>query len=206
MVKQVWKAAMAFVVLAAVAVAGTAQASDWDDAKDVVVKTTDAMLQLMKDPAMRQQENFETLYGEVDATVSPVVDFDSLSKGVMAHYYRQASDAQKAAFADQFKTTVIRTFTKALQVITLDKYQVVPSQGGDRDGKASVRFDFATTDGKTYRIEYSMHKKGSQWLVYNVTLDGINVGLNFRNQFAEAMNREQDMDKVINTWTVAVKE
>ena len=93
-----------------------------------------------------------------------------------------------------------------MQVITLDKYQVVPSQGGDRDGKASVRFDFATTDGKTYRIEYSMHKKGSQWLVYNVTLDGINVGLNFRNQFAEAMNREQDMDKVINTWTVAVKE
>ncbi|MFP8967097.1 phospholipid-binding protein MlaC [Pokkaliibacter sp. CJK22405] len=204
MIKQIARLFWVSLMMSVLALSTAARADDWSEAKEVVSTTTDSMLALMKDASMRNPDNLDKLYAEVETTVTPVVDFESLSRGVMAFYYRQASDAQRAAFQEQFKKTVIRTFAKALQVIELDKYTVQPSQdGAGSDGKTSVTVDLTTSKGTTYRMQYSLHKKDGQWLIYNVVLDGVNVGLNFRNQFAEAMNREGNLDKVIQNWSVS---
>ena len=50
-----------------------------------------------------------------------------------------------------------------------------------------------------------MVKIKNKWMMRNVIINGINVGKLFRDQFAEAMQRNaQDLDRVIDSWVETV--
>ncbi|MFB9885748.1 MlaC/ttg2D family ABC transporter substrate-binding protein [Balneatrix alpica] len=186
---------------------GVSQAEVRSEAEQVIVTTTESLLVVMRNPEMRKPAAFDQVYQQVDDVLTQVVDFDSIAKGVMGPHYRRADAAQREAFSAQFKTTVVRTFAKAAQAFELSGYRLLPTLGKDKEGKASIRMEMSSADGKVYSIDYSLHNKNGGWQIYNAVIDGINIGLNFRNQFAEAMNREgNDMDAVIRNWTVAVKQ
>ncbi len=56
-------------------------------------------------------------------------------------------------------------------------------------------------NGASYDINYAMKKRQQGWMVTNVTLDGINLGMAFRQQFASAMAKNKgNMDDVIAFW------
>jgi phospholipid transport system substrate-binding protein len=62
-------------------------------------------------------------------------------------------------------------------------------------------------DGKVYPMEYSVMKMpAGDWRIRNVIVNGINLGLTYRNQFAAAVTspaNRGDLDKVIAGWTTA---
>jgi phospholipid transport system substrate-binding protein len=50
-----------------------------------------------------------------------------------------------------------------------------------------------------------MVSQDGTWKMRNVVINGINIGKLFRDQFAQAMQENQnDLDKVINNWTDTV--
>ena len=55
-----------------------------------------------------------------------------------------------------------------------------------------------------YPVDYSVVYKDEAWKLRNVVIDGINVGLQFRSQFADSMRRRRhrDIDAVIRSWDV----
>ena len=57
--------------------------------------------------------------------------------------------------------------------------------------------------GKTYVVVYDMRRKEETWRLVNVSIEGINVGLNFKSQFDSAMKGPKygrDLDRVIDAW------
>ena len=57
--------------------------------------------------------------------------------------------------------------------------------------------------GKTYVVVYDMRRKDEVWQLVNVSIEGINVGLNFKSQFDSAMKGPKygrDLDRVIDAW------
>ena len=62
-------------------------------------------------------------------------------------------------------------------------------------------------NGAVYPLSYTMVKQGDAWLLRNVIINGINVGKLFRDQFAEAMQRNgNDLDKTIDGWVQVVEQ
>jgi phospholipid transport system substrate-binding protein len=54
-----------------------------------------------------------------------------------------------------------------------------------------------------YPVEYSLTLEDNRWLLRNVSIEGINIGLQFRSQFASFMSQyRNDIDQVIENWTV----
>ena len=50
-------------------------------------------------------------------------------------------------------------------------------------------------------MSYTLESINGEWKVRNVIINGINVGKLFRDQFADAMQRNgNDLDKTINGW------
>ena len=48
---------------------------------------------------------------------------------------------------------------------------------------------------------YTLEKINDEWKVRNVIINGINIGKLFRDQFADAMQRNgNDLDKTIDGW------
>ena len=59
-----------------------------------------------------------------------------------------------------------------------------------------VRSEFVRRAGPAVPINYSVHQKNGQWLVYDVTVDGVSLVANYRTTFANQV-RDQGMDGLI---------
>jgi phospholipid transport system substrate-binding protein len=70
------------------------------------------------------------------------------------------------------------------------------------DGKrASVGMKVTGNNGAVYPVQYTLENIGGEWKVRNVIVNGINIGKLFRDQFADAMQRNgNDLDKTIDGW------
>ena len=59
------------------------------------------------------------------------------------------------------------------------------------------------TSSNIYPITYKVRKdKNGNWLIINIIVNGVNLGLTFRNQFqALAKEHNENIDEIIKHWT-----
>ena len=43
-----------------------------------------------------------------------------------------------------------------------------------------------------------------EWKLINIIINGVNLGITFRNQFYSLMKKENDLDKVIAEWVASI--
>lgn len=141
------------------------------------------------------------LQNELEALLDPVIDFDAFSKGVMGSFYAQATQSQRSQFRAAFKATLVDLYTSALVASEIENITVQETTSPSPTS-ASVVVNVQTTDGNAYVVQYSMRKDEMVgWKARNIILDGVNIGLTYRNQFKSAMDTEgQDLARVIQIW------
>jgi len=193
--------AIAFIALWSMSV--RAEVDTYKEAGSVIETATHGILKLLERDELVQEGQEDQLVAEIDTVLSPVVDFDYISKQVMGKYYRRASKEQRVEFSGIFKTTLLKTYAKALVGFKIDKYEMVPPRKSSPDqSKQIVTVDVFSADGTKYTLVYYMKKKDGDWRLVNAILDGsINIRLSFKNQFADLMERNKgDVGLVISTW------
>lgn len=146
---------------------------------------------------------------EVDRQLSPVVAFDAIARSVMGRYARTTTPAQLAQFSQVFKDSLISFYGRSLLAIddtqvAIERVDPVPESvlRDYQNGKSRlvpVNMTARTSSG-TLIITYSMIFLDGRWKLRNVIVDGINIGIQFRNQFAELMNRHNNIQYVIDHW------
>ena len=188
------------IVLSAVVCAASAA-----DPRVTIRQTSDALLQVIREGKTYFDKDSDRYYQEVEKVLDPTIDFDTFSRGVMAVFYKRATPVQRDRFESTFKSGLIRTYAKALldfgdqsiDVLPADK----PSPEPDRD---SVKMEVRSKEGKVYPVIYSMRLgQDGSWRMYNIIINGINIGLTYRNQFASAMKAPENhgsLDAVIDAW------
>jgi phospholipid transport system substrate-binding protein len=175
------------------------------DARAMIQTTTDQLLAVIKDGKGYFDTDPERFYKAVEKVLDPAIDFDTFSRGVMAVNYKKATPTQRDQFEATFKTGLIRTYGKALLSFTDEKISVLPADRPQtQPDKDSVKTEIVSKEGKVYPVIYSMRlDKDGQWRVYNIIINGINIGLTYRNQFASSMKAPENkgsLDAVINAW------
>lgn len=173
--------------------------------REVVEHMTVDMLQVLKDKRHLLDEQPEAFYGAVSDVLSPIVAFEYIAKGVMGKYGKQATAEQKQRFSDVFQMNLISTYAKGMAVYGDQEVVVEPLDGevGSRR-KVSVLQTVRGEDGEN-TVAYTMGKSkdSGEWMLLNVTINGINLGITFRSQFAQAMKKKGDLDEVINGWSAS---
>lgn len=169
-----------------------------------VQTSTEQLLEKLAEVQPIYKSDKDKFFQEVDSSLAPFIDFEGFSRGVMAKYYRRASDQQKARFAEVFRNSLIKTYAKAL--VEFDNPQVIVKQDNkpQKDPrKARVSLEVYGKDGSAYPVEYSLVLVNERWKLRNLVIDGINIGLQFRSQFTAYMQQyKNDIDKVIDNWSV----
>lgn len=200
---------------AAHAVATTAIDAQNDPYK-MVEHTTQQVLAIIAEARGYYDKEPERFHQQVDAVMSSVVDFDSFARGVMGPYaslQRLSTEAEKAQrreqiarFSTSFRRGLIETYAKGLLKFNGQRIETQPPRrGDDLSGKSiSVIQNIYGKGDQPYVVQYSMRKDGAgAWKVYNVIIEGINLGQTYRSQFASAADQNRgDIDKVIATWKV----
>lgn len=150
--------------------------------------------------------NLNELEALVDRNLDQVADFRYIGASVMGNYFRNATPEQRSRFADVFRQTLIDTYTRGLVTFDYDELRVMDAQQAQRyEDQASVAMEVVASSGQVYPVSYSLRLSNGEWRVVNVIVNGINLGLTFRNQFDQAMrDNNRDYDAVINGWSPEV--
>ncbi|MCD6003716.1 MAG: ABC transporter substrate-binding protein [Halomonas sp.] len=147
--------------------------------------------------------NLNELKALVNDSLNDVADFRYIGASVMGSYFRNATPEQRSRFADVFRQTLIDTYTRGLVTFDYDELRVLTDQRGQRyEDQASVDMEVVATNGQIYPVSYSLRLSNGEWKVVNVIVNGINLGLTFRNQFDQSMRENnRDYDAVIRSWS-----
>ena len=151
-------------------------------------------------------ENPEEFIKAISFALQPLVDFERISRNVMGRYYKDANKEQIEKFNKVFKASLLETYSKTLAEFKdeeiLVSSKVKKSLKGNRE-KVSLQI---VTSTKVYPAVYDMYRnKQGQWKLINIVINGVNLGLTFRNQFYSLMEKEgNNLDVVIEKWVTSI--
>ncbi len=182
--------------------------SDPQQAYQLVEEKIDSLLSEIRTTKSQANLTDDQRIALVDQQLGGVVDFKRIARRVMAKHYRNASREQKQRFLAVFKTSLLNTYAKGLWEFNNYKVNMLPLKVGKQTLRnTQVSFEVITSSGQVFPVTQSLFydKKSNQWMVQNVIINGINMGLLFRDQFARlAAQNNGDIDLAISGWTSEV--
>ena len=181
-----WMAAGALLLLAA-----GVQAQPAEEAQALVKKTTDEVLSRLEQRREALRQDSSELYGLIEEGVLPHFDFEAMSRLVLGRHWRTATPEQRQQFVEEFRNLLVRTYGTALLEYTGQKieYQPVHSQEGARRVSVPTRV-IPEEGGPPIPIVYRLYSREGAWKVYDISVDGVSLLVNYRNSYNRIVRRE----------------
>ena len=173
-----------------------------EDPFSQVEKVTIELIEVIKIYKETYPTNEIAFFSAIREVLRPHVDFSYMAKIVMGSYRKIATNEQRDLFAKVFRDGLIETYSRGLLSFNNQQIALVnraPLKKGQR--KVYVKQEIHAVD-KTYPLSYTMRKKKTgEWMITNVTINGINLGKTLQNQFHKAAQKNSnDIDYVIASW------
>ena len=180
----------------AAVVGATAQAQD---APDMLIKqVTEDVLEIVRNDKDIQNGNTQKAIDLVDKKVLPHFDFLHMTALALGKDWRKATPQQQQQLTAEFKTLLVRTYSNALTGYKNQKVVYKPFKMNAGETDVLVRTEVLQPGSKAVQLDYSLEKKESAWKVYDVTVAGISLVTNYRDQFAQEV-RNGGVDGLIAT-------
>ena len=149
------------------------------------------------------EEDPELFKDKISMVFEPMVDFRRVGASVMGKkYYLLSSKSQRLEFIQAFKNSLLDTYTSTLAQWGDQKIVTVFPEVSEFKKTEDVDQNLITASN-VYPITYKVRKnKNGDWLIINIIVNGVNLGLTFRNQFqALAKEHDENIDEIIKHWT-----
>ncbi len=148
---------------------------------DVVKKTTDEVLDILRNKELRKPEKTAQRRAEIRKTVLQRFDFAEMAKRSLAQNWKKRTPEEQKEFVALFTDLVENTY-----ITKIEKYQdeKIFYTGERVEGAyAQVKTNVETSKGIETPIEYRLMREGTQWMAYDVLIEGVSLVNNYRNQF-----------------------
>ena len=179
-------------------IASTAFAAPAEAPPAFVKKVADGLIARLKADSSKLQSNPALVKTIVRQNLDPYIDSQAFTRIVMGTYAtnQYSSAAQRAQFEKNFRETLIENYGSAFAKFSNQTYTLRPYKATNSKNPV-VTIDF-NNKGEKIPISFQLVDKGNQWKVRNINVSGIDLGLQFRNQFAATVKRNGgNIDKAI---------
>ncbi len=167
------------------------------EAPDALVKqVTEEVLEIVRKDKDIQNGNAKKAIDLVDAKVIPHFNFQHMTALAVGKDWRKASPQQQQQLTSEFKTLLVRTYSNALTGYKNQKVIYKPFKMNPGDTEAMVRTEVQQPGNKPVQLDYSLEKLDAGWKVYDVSVAGISLVTNYRDQFGQEI-RNSGIDGLI---------
>ena len=170
-------------------------------------KYIDSQAQKMVSVIINNQELFkedpELFKDKISTIFEPMVDFRRVGASVMGKkYYLASSKSQRIEFIETFKNSLLDTYTSTLAQWGDQKIVTIFPEVSEFKKTEDIKQNLIASNN-IYPITYKVRKNNNgDWLIINIIVNGVNLGLTFRNQFqALAKEHNENIDEIIKHWT-----
>ena len=148
-------------------------------------------------------ESDRSLYEQkIKDIFEPMIDFRRVAASVMGKkYYLLATKDERSQFVEIFKDSLLDTYAETLaqwgdSTITTK----FPLEDLELVKNVEVK-QILDTGTSTYPISYKLRKSKDGWKIINIIINGVNLGLTFRNQFqALALTHDENISLTLENW------
>ena len=162
----------------------------------LVKKVTDDVLTVVRQDKDIQSGNTSKAIALVETKVLPHFNFQHMTALAMGRDWSKASPEQKKRLAEEFKTLLVRTYSKSLTAYKNQTVAYKPTklQGGETD--VIIKTEILQPGNKPVQLDYALEKAADGWKVYDVIVAGISLVTNYRDTFTQEV-RANGVDGLI---------
>jgi phospholipid transport system substrate-binding protein len=153
-----------------------------DGPSAVVERTTSSVIAILTDAKLSTDEKRK----RVEDVVLASVDFETLSKLVIARNWSKFSEAQRAEFMTLFKNHLSMTYGRNVESYKNEKVTITGSRE-ESGGDTTVKTKILRGGPGDILVDYRMRQTAGTWKIIDVIIEGVSLVSNFRSQFQDVV-------------------
>jgi phospholipid transport system substrate-binding protein len=162
-----------------------------DVAPDVLVrKTTEEVLTIVRNDKDIRAGNVAKIVQLIEEKVAPHFDFDRMTRLAVGRPWREATPEQRATLITQFRTLLVRSYSAAFTAYAGIAVDYRPFKMKAQSTEATVQTLIKVPGGaQSIGVDYDMNSTPEGWKVYDVSVAGASLIINYRNVFAQEIQK-----------------
>lgn len=146
---------------------------------DHIRKTTDKMISILNDPVLKN--NLEERRKMLRNAVNERFDWREMARRSLAEHWKSRTEEEKKEFVPLFTDLLESTYMKRIENYSGD--QVSYDDERVKGDYSLVKVTIFTDKQVEIPVVYKMKKKGQEWMIYDVSIEGVSLVKNYRQQF-----------------------
>lgn len=164
----------------------------------LIQQVTEDVLDIIRKDKDIQSGNTQKAIDLVDKKVLPHFNFQHMTALAVGKDWKKATAQQQQQLTHEFKTLLVRTYSNALTGYKNQKVVYKPFKMAAGETDVLVRTEVLQPGSKPVQLDYSLERIEAGWKVYDVTIAGISLVTNYRDQFGQEV-RNGGIDGLIAT-------
>jgi phospholipid transport system substrate-binding protein len=162
-----------------------------------IQEASDKLQNKLQDKSFSQ--NFLQVTQFVDQTIYPHTDFDTISELVLGSLWKSASSDEQSRFKQEFKTLLIRTYSRAFVEFKDWSVRFLPLEMASGANKVVVKTEVLQPGLQPISVNYRMLLKNSEWKAYDIMIEGVSLVTNYRSTFSNEVKTKGSLAAVIDS-------
>jgi len=159
---------------------------------EMIRKATDRIIAILTDPSLEGLEKAAERKRLVREAVSDQFNRREMARRTLARHWQKRTEEERKEFIDLYGKLLEQTYLDRVEGYSGEK---VFYEGAEVDGKyAVVKAKILTAQATEIAVEYRLKKTSDDWLVYDVSIEGVSLVNNYRNQFNSIIVRSSYKD------------
>jgi phospholipid transport system substrate-binding protein len=148
---------------------------------DQIKSTIDKVIDILNDPELKAPEKAIERRRLMRGVADERFDWQEMARRSLARHWKDRTDKEKEEFVPLFADLLERTYMNRVENYSGEK---VTYTGERVEGRyALVSLSVFTSKDVEIPIEYRLQKKSAEWLIYDVSIEGVSLVNNYRTQF-----------------------
>ena len=148
---------------------------------DGIKETTDRILAVVSDPALKGPENTKKRGQLIRKAVDERFHWEAMTRRSLSRHWRKRTKSERIEFIDLFGKLLERTYLDKVGSYSGEKVIYV---GETIDGKyGTVTAKILTRSETEVPVRYRLKETNGVWRVYDISIAGISLVNNYRKQF-----------------------
>ena len=164
---------------------------------ETIKSAVDQAVMILNDPQYKDGFRKDIQRDEIWLVIRQVFDLEGIARITLARNWPQFTPAEKEEFTEVFGRFLGDNYVEKIQSGFRGERVEYLAQEIIDDRRSTVKTKIAS-ESMEIPVDYRMHKRGSDWLIYDVLIEGVSLIKNYRTQFASILMKNTPQE-LINT-------
>ncbi len=148
----------------------------------------DEVMAIQTDPRLEGPSNREQRRAAIKKVIARNFYFDAMAQQALGPYWEKVSPAEKSEFKKVFQDLFQESYTK-LVLDFLKREKVLYNSEELEPVRAQIKTTLVRVN-EEISVDYSLQSVQGQWLVDDVSIDGVSIVRNYRQSFTRVVQTE----------------